>query len=321
VAVAPPPPGVEIAHTSPWLGVLTVGAVLVGGAYAVGVLDQLIGSAVAGARLPLGDAVAAPWRRGALLLAQERLRTERPDAAAWAVAPAAYAGLAAAALTVVPLSEGFVVADFRAGVVLYGAAEVLAMVAVFLHGWSPNSAFPLVGGYRFAAMALSYTLLSMFVLIAVALPAESLQLSQIVEAQRGLWNVVRHPPGLPLFLVVALGVSFWGPLNLADAPDLAGGTAAEASGSQRLVWQVARAAMLTAAAAVAATAFLGGWLGPWLPGPVWVVAKTLALLVVLVGAGHLLGRWRAERVVVVLWTVLLPLAFLDLLIAGLEALP
>lgn len=312
---------VEVAHASPLVGVVTVGAVLMAGAYLVGSLDELIAARVAGERMPLGAALTMPWRRGALLLCQQRLTTERPDAAAWALAPAAYVAVAAAALTVVPFSPTLVVADFRAGIVVYGAAEVLAMIAIFLNGWSPNSAFPLLGGYRFAALAISYTLLSMFVLIAVALPAQSLQMTAIVEAQRGLWNVVRHPPGLPLFLAVGLGVTFWGPLNLADSSDLAGGTAAEASGSHLLVWQVARGAMLTAVAAVGATAFLGGWLGPWLAGPVWVALKTLTLLLVLVGAGHVLGRVRAERVMSALWTVLLPIAFVDLLIAGIEALP
>lgn len=312
---------VDVAHASPLVGVLTVGTTLVLGAYVVGVLDEVVGSRIGGDRGALTAALTAPWRRGAVLLAQQRIATERPDATTWAIAPAAYTALAAAALTVVPLSPTFVVADVRAGIVLYGAAEVLAMIAIFLNGWSPNSAFGLVGGYRFVALAISYTLLSMFVLIAVALPAESLQMTEIVRAQRGLWNAVRQPLGLPLFLVVASGISFWGPLDLADASDLAGGSSAEASGSHLLVWQVARGAMLTAVSAVGATAFLGGWLGPWLPGPVWVALKTAALLAVLVASRHLLGRMRVEQVVSVFWTVLLPLAFLDLALAGLVALP
>lgn len=311
----------DVTSAAAWAAVLVVGAVLGGGACLVAVLHGALGAMAAGARPSLGAALLAPLRRGAFLLIQERRTTERPDAPAWALAPALYAGLAAAMLTVIPLSATFSVADFSTGIVLWGAGEALAIVAIFLHGWSPNSLFPLLGAYRFLALALSYTLLSMFVLIAVALPAESLQLSAVVEAQRGLWNVVRHPPGLPLFLVVALGATFWGPLNLADASDLAGGTAAESSGSERLAWEVARAAMLTAFAAMGATVFLGGWLGPWLPGPAWLLLKTFALLVVLVGLGHLVPRVRPEQFVSTAWTVLLPLAFLDLVIAGLEALP
>jgi NADH-quinone oxidoreductase subunit H len=204
--------------------------------------------------------------------------------------------------------------------VLFGAAEALAIIAIFLEGWSPNSALPLLGGYRFVAVALSYELLSMFVLIAVAVPAQSLQVTAIVASQHGLWNVIRQPLGLPLFAVVALGVCFWGPLNTAAGPDLAGGIAAEASGVHRLLWSAGRAAMLAVFSAMAATAFLGGWLGPWLPGSVWLVIKTAAVAVVLVAAGHLIGRVSPARFVRRAWTVLLPLAFLDLAIAGVEAL-
>lgn len=192
----------DISHASPWAGALAVVCSLLVGAYAVGVLDALWARVAAGRALGLSEAVASPWRRGSLLLLQQGVSTERPDSPAWVLAPALYAGFAAAAATVIPLSESWVVADVRAGIVLWGSAEALAMVAVYLHGWSPNAPFPLLGGYRFVAQALSYELLSMFVLIAVALPAGSLQLSEIVRSQAGLWNVVRHPPGLPLWLVV-----------------------------------------------------------------------------------------------------------------------
>lgn len=311
----------DVSHASPWAAPLAVGAALFLGAYTVAVLNVLWGRVIAGQHIGIGQALAWPWHRGSFLLLQRGVSTERPDSPAWVLAPALYGGFAAAAATVIPLSESWVVADVRAGIVLWGSAEALAMVAVYLHGWSPNSPFPLLGGYRFVAQALSYELLSMFVLIAVALPARSLQLTEIVRAQAGLWNAVRHPPGLPLWLVVTLGVAFWGPLNLPDADDLARGTAAETSGPARLVWDVARAAMLVAFCAMGATAFLGGWLGPWLPGPLWVVVKTFALLVVVTALGHVLARFRPERFVVLAWTVLLPLAFVDLLIAGVEALP
>lgn len=310
----------SVEHATPWVGTIVVAAILATGAYLVAVLDRLVGTAVAGDRVAVAAALRGPWSQAALLLGQQAVSTERPDAVLRLLAPAAYAGLAAAAMCVVPLSATFMVADVPAGIVLWGAAEALAIIAVFLHGWAPNSPLALFGAYRWVGLALSYELLSMFVLIAVALPAESLQLSRVVAAQAEMWNVVRQPLGLPLFLVVALGATFWGPLNLADGDDLAGGTSLDASGVERLVWHGARAAMLTTFAAMAATAFLGGWLGPWLPGPAWLGIKTAGLLVVLAAAGHLLGRWRAERAVTWLWTVALPLAFLNLVVAGLEAL-
>ncbi len=236
------------------------------------------------------------------------------------LAPAAYLGLAAAALTVVPVAEHVVVADVRTGIVVFGAAEALAIVAIFLHGWSPNSPFALVSGYRFVGLALSYELLSMFVLIAAAIPAESLSMGAIVESQHGLWNVVRQPLGLPLWLIVTLGVTFRGPLAVVDSPDLAGGGAVEDSGVQRLLWGLARAAMTVVFAIAGAAVFLGGWQGPLLPGALWMALKTVVLVGVVAWLGESVARVSVERFVRVAWTVLLPIAFADLLIAGVTSL-
>jgi NADH-quinone oxidoreductase subunit H len=220
----------------------------------------------------------------------------------------------------VPLAAGFAVADVRTGIVVVGAAEALTFVAVYLHGWGPNSLLALIGGYRFVAFGLSFVLLSMFVLIGAALPAESLAVGEIVESQRSLWNVVRQPLGLPLFLVVILGVSLRPPLAAADGTDLAGGTAAESSGPQLLAWELAKRLMLVAYALVAASVFVGGYLGPLLPGPVWLGVKTVAILAVVQAIGHLVGRVPTPRFVSVAWTVLLPLSFFGLAAAGVQAL-
>ena len=307
------------------LGPLTAIA-LVTAALAVGALaSRALG--VAAARSASGRPVLAGLGpsgllgelRGALE-PRQTTRTERPDVVLWALAPALYLGLAAAAISVVPLAPGLVVADVRTGIVLFGAAEALAIVAAFLHGWSPNSPLALVAGYRFVAVALSYELLSMFALIAAALPAQSLSIGAIVESQAGLWNVVRQPLGLPLFLIVALGVTFSGPLDVLDSNDLAGGAGVEDSGAQRAAWAIGRHAMRAAFAACAAAVFLGGWHGPVLPGGAWMALKTAAVLGVLALADVHLARWSPHRIVRAAWLVLLPLAFADLVIAGLGSL-
>ncbi|MGK2930481.1 MAG: complex I subunit 1 family protein [Acidimicrobiales bacterium] len=275
---------------------------------------------VAGGPIDWAGAVRRPVAELRWLLGQQTVRTERPDSITWLVAPAAYLGLAAVALSVVPVAEGVVVADVRTGIVVFGSAEALAIVAVFLHGWSPNSPFPLVAGYRFVAAALSYELLSMFVLIAAAIPAESLSIGAIVESQSGLWNVVRQPLGLPLWLIVSLGVTFRGPLGVVDSADLAAGGATESSGVQRLVWSVGRSAMLAVFAIAGAAVFLGGWHGPVLPGVVWMAVKSLALVGLLVWIEATVTRVSVERFVRLAWTVLLPVGFAGLLIAGVGSL-
>lgn len=297
-----------------------IAAVLAVGAYVSSVVGVVVFRSVAGHSLRPGTAALLPARSARRLAGQQNVRTERPDMVLQVLAPAVYLGLAAAALTVVPFSAGIVVADVRTGIVLFGAAEAMAIVAIFFHGWSPNSPFALVAGYRFVAVALSYELLSMFVLIGAAIPAESLSIGAIVESQAGLWNVIRQPLGLPLFVIVALGVTFSGPLDLLDSNDLAGGGSAEDSGMQRLAWQAGRHAMRVAFSACAAAVFLGGWQGPILPGGLWMTLKTLAVVALLAFLDVSVARISAERFVRLAWGVLLPLAFLDLLIAGLGAL-
>ena len=303
-----------------WLAVLAVGGTLIVGVYVVAVLDVATRVVVSGAPIRSVELLVGPARRAALLLIQGRTRTERPDAALWAFAPSLLIGLAALGLSVVPLSPRLAASNPSTGFVVFAVAVGYVIVAVFLHGWSANSIMPLIGGYRFIAQALSFQIPFLLSMLATGLPAQSLAIDDIVRSQGSLWNVIRQPIGLPLYLVVGVGVSFWGALALPDGDDLAGGTSAEVSGPGLLLWRVARAAMLVAIAALGASSFLGGWLGPWLPGPVWVVLKTVVLLILLVGAGHLFARVRLERFVVVAWAVLIPLALANVLISGVSLL-
>lgn len=296
------------------IGVVWVAVALAVGVAASTLVDAVVRASVA--RTPVGAAIQRPWRRGAVQLLQQRISTERPDAQAQALAPALLLGLAAVMVSVVPIGSGIVLAPLPHGIVLFGAATATVLIAVFLQGWAPNSPFPMVGGYRMFAQALSSMIPFALVLIGTALPAESLGVDAIVADQEGLWNVVRQPLGLPIYLATTVGVLFHGPLATPAGADLAGGVELEASGVQLLAWRIAHHGVVVGACAVGASVFLGGWHGPLLPGPVWVVLKTLGLLALLAASRHLLPRVRIERYVVVAWAVLLPLALLDVFLTG-----
>lgn len=300
---------------NPVLAVVSILSVLTVSSFVIAGLDAVF-SGGGGLR----RASTAPLARSAQLISQRRSTTERPDAEAWALAPALLAGLGAVALAAIPLAPGLGIADVRAGIVLFGAAIVQVMVAVFLHGWAANSVFPLIGAYRMAAVALSMSIPFSLAVLTTAILAESLSVGRIIESQRDLWNVVGQPLGLPIYLITALGFAFWGPLRLPDAADLAGGTAAEVSGSALWVWRVARAWVLTALAAMGAAAFLGGYQGPVLPGWLWMTTKTAALLGLMVWAGHRFARPRMETTVKLGWLLLLPLALVDVFLTGALAL-
>ncbi len=252
--------------------------------------------------------------------ARQRVETEAPDRLNRDLAPAWYLALAAIGLSVVPFAEGAALIDSPVGIVVWGSCEALIVVTVFLHGWSPNAPFPLIGAYRYAAIGLPVLLPSMFVLIAAALPAESLSFVAIVDSQRELWNVIRQPLGLPLFCIVALALTLRGPMDYADAADIATGTSAEESGPARVLWDIARAAMLVSVSAIAATVFLGGPLGPVLPGPVWLWLKIAGLMALFVLGGRRIARTTPSRMLSILWVILLPLSFLHLAISGVLAL-
>ncbi|MGY9039107.1 MAG: NADH-quinone oxidoreductase subunit H [Rhodobacterales bacterium] len=267
-----------------------------------------------------GHSMLMPLYAAAAHLSRQRVTTEAPDRLNWFLSISGFLAIGAVGLAVVPLGPQSAVIGIETSVVLWGACESLVVVLVFLHGWSPNSPLALIGAYRYVAIGLPIMLLSMFVLIAAALPAESLDLRAIVASQEGLWNIIRQPLGLPLFLLLGLSLTLRGPLDYADSADLAGGTSIEDSGANRAGWQVARLSMLVGFSAVAASAFLGGYLGPVFPGIVWLALKTLIIMAVIIALGHLLARMPVARMLGLIWKVLLPVAFLDLLLAGLVAL-
>lgn len=298
------------------LAIIVVALIVTLGSWFVLVADGIAARLVAGLPVHPFAAIVAPPARAASALLAFRTTTERPDLPGWALAPALLAGLAALALAMLPLAPGAAPADPDTGFVVFSAAVAFVMIAVFLHGWSPNSPMALHGAYRYGAQALSFQIPFLLAMLATVLPAQSLSLARIVDAQADLWNVVRQPFGLPLYLVAGLSASFWGPFNLPDGSDLGGGTSVEDSGITRALWSFARASMLLAVAALGASAFLGGYYGPFLPGPVWLVLKTSLLIVAVVGAGHLVARVRLEQFVVVAWVVLIPLALLNVFVAG-----
>src|SRR3546814_4310448 len=117
-----------------------------------------------------------------------------------------------------------------------------------------------------------------------------------------------------------LSLTLRGPFDYADSDDRAGGTSAEDSGPAQAACQTSRLAMLVSVSAMTSAIFLGGYHGPWLPGPLWMLLKMAAVLAILVAATHLLARLPPARMLTLLWTLLLPLSFVVLVIVGVEVL-
>jgi NADH-quinone oxidoreductase subunit H len=290
------------------LGLVVLGVVW------LALLESLIGAAPGRRGAALVDCVRTGWRH----LYKEFRPTERPDRPLWLAGPLLLLTLSLAAMTVLPLSPELVGADLSVGVVFLTAMFALTLAAAFWTGWGPNSKYPLISSYRFVGLMLAYEMPLAITIIAVALPAESLSVSTIVATQQqGLWNVVLQPLGLLIYLICALAVPFWGPFNLVNAPELAGGARAELAGAPLLVWRFGQYALLLALAAFAVPLFFAGGAGPWLPAWAWSVLKILLMGALLVWLGWRLPRVRLEWFMDRAWVVLIPLSLANLFLVGL----
>jgi NADH-quinone oxidoreductase subunit H len=292
--------------------VVQVAAMLVGGAYVMAVADRLVGGSAPTVR----SALVHPIRRVSFLMVQPVTTTERPDLAVWILAPALLAGLAAVGAVAIPIGGPSAGGDISTGLVLFGAAMLIVLVAVFVFGWAPNSALPMIGGFRFAAMVLSVGIPFSLVVLTTAIPAESLSVGVIVESQSDLWYIVVQPLGFVIYMVTAIGIAFWGPFDLPEGEDLAGGIVAEASGPRLAMWRFAQAALMVTLSLMGTAVFLGGYLGPVIPGWLWTVVKTAVLLLILTASGRTIARMRLQRFVWFGWVVLLPLALVDVFVSG-----
>ncbi|WP_279561583.1 NADH-quinone oxidoreductase subunit H [Pseudonocardia autotrophica] len=150
--------------------------------------------------------------------------------------------------------------------------------------------------------------------------AGSLRITDIVDAQAGLWFVVLMPAAFVVYLLSAAAMAFWGPFDAPVARDTAGGAAAELSGVDRLLFAAGRRLLLVAAAAMAVPLFLGGGHGPWLPAWAWVGLKTTAVLAVLVWLRHRLPTIRMDRWAEISWVVLVPLTIVQALVVAIVVL-
>ncbi|MFJ8192538.1 complex I subunit 1 family protein [Streptomyces sp. NPDC096094] len=259
-----------------------------------------------------------PFVETARLLRQRNRETVAPDRLLGRVGSG---GLLVAALlmaVVIPVG-GRTPADLSVGIVWFNAMDVVLWAAVWLAGWGPNSVHPMVGGYRFLAQALSYELPLMFALTAPAVGAGSLRVADVVAAQEGLWFAVWMPVAFVVFLFSVAGFSLWGPFGYPLGPDAAGGVLAEASGADRLLLLAGRYALLAAGSGMAVALFLGGGAGPWLPGWLWSLVKTLAVLGVLVAVRRRVPVVRADRLAPVAWLVVLPAVLLQVLAVSIVA--
>jgi NADH-quinone oxidoreductase subunit H len=291
------------------LRVLLVVAMLLAGAYVVAVLEGWVST---GRLRPAGPILSA-----VALLSRESVVPRKPDRIFFEVAPPLLLVSAVLAFCVLPLAPGLVAANLATGALFVNAALVYVMVALLMAGWGPDGAYAMVAGWRFLGQLVGYSMPIVMAIAAIAMRAESLLTTRVIESQTPLWNALYQPLGFVVFFLAAMALCFLPPFDLPVAPgELAGGVEAEYTGWRLAVFRLARVILVVTVSAAVTVFYLGGWLGPLLPPWAWSATKVLAVAAAMLLAGRYVPRLREEHLLSWWWKFGIPIALLNIFYVG-----
>ena len=230
------------------------------------------------------------------------------------LAPVVTMTLALVAWAVIPFSDNFVIADINVGILYLFAVSSLGVYGIIMGGWASNSKYPFLGAIRSAAQMVSYEVSIGIIIINVLLCVGSLNLSDIVNAQKDLWFVVPLFPMFVIFFISALAETNRPPFDLPEAEaELVAGYQTEYSGMMYAMFWLGEYANILLMCALGSILFLGGWLSPLdvypvniVPGPIWMILKILFLFFLFALVKATVPRYRYDQLMRLGWKVLLP---------------
>jgi NADH-quinone oxidoreductase subunit H len=253
------------------------------------------------------------------LLIKEDIVPEKADRPLFLIAPILAFIPGFMTLAIIPFSRGHVfTANLGIGVLYYIGLSAITIHGVMLGGWASNNKYALIGGMRSAAQMLSYEIPLGLSLVGVILLAGTLNLNGIVMAQhQGWWFVVPQFLGFCVFLVAATAELNRTPFDLPEAEsELVAGYHVEYTGFRFAFFMLTEYTYLFAMAGLAATLFLGGWSGPFLPGWIWFAIKVFAFIFFEFWLRATMPRIRVDTLMSFSWKVLLPIALLNLVLTA-----
>lgn len=210
-----------------------------------------------------------------------------------------------------------VIANIDTGLLYLLALATLGEYGVVLGGWSSGNKYGVLGALRAAAQMISYEVALGLAVIGTIILAGSLNLGEIVAAQEGMWFIVKYPFGFIFYLVAGLAEINRTPFDMPESEsELACGFNIEYSSMKFATFMIAEYAHMFTVAAIVTTLFLGGWMGPWLPGPVWFLIKVFAVIFFFIWERGTYPRLRYDHIMQFGWKVLLPLTLLNVVVTA-----
>jgi NADH-quinone oxidoreductase subunit H len=306
-----------------WI-VIQVVIVLVPLLIAVAYLTYAERKVIAAMQLRQGPMVVGPmgiWQPiadGIKMFVKETVIPTGANKVVFMMAPAITFILATIGWAVIPFGPGLVIADINVGVLYLFAISSLGVYGVMMAGWASNSRYAFLGALRSAAQMVSYEISIGLIIINVLITVGSLNLSDIVLAQKDLWYFIPHFPMFAIFVVSILAETNRHPFDLPEAEaELVAGYNVEYSAMAFALFFIGEYANMILMSALCSILFLGGWLPPfdiapftWIPGPLWLIGKICFVLFIFIWARATLPRYRYDQLMRLGWKVFLPASLL-----------
>ena len=252
-----------------------------------------------------------PMADGLKLFLKETVVPTGANKAVFIIAPALTFILALVAWVVVPFDEGWVISNINVGVLYLFAISSLGVYGIIMAGWASNSKYAFLGGLRSAAQMVSYEVSIGFVMISVLLCVGSLNLSDVVRAQKDMWFVIPHLPLFVIFFISGLAETNRSPFDLPEAEaELVSGYNVEYSAMVFALFFLGEYANMILMSATISILFLGGWMAPFgltfIPGIIWFLAKICFILFGFLWVRATFPRYRYDQLMRLGWKVFLP---------------
>jgi NADH-quinone oxidoreductase subunit H len=234
------------------------------------------------------------------------------------LAPIVTMTLALISWAVIPFDETQVLADINVGILYLFAVSSLGVYGIIMGGWASNSKYPFLGAIRSAAQMVSYEVSIGVIIINVLLCVGSLNLNDIVIAQKNIWFVIPLFPMFIIFFISALAETNRPPFDLPEAEaELVAGYQTEYSGMMYAMFWLGEYANILLMCALGSVLFLGGWLSPidvfpftLIPGAIWLIFKILFLFVLFALVKATVPRYRYDQLMRLGWKIFLPLSLI-----------